>query len=148
MQKLTYSDVHKKSIGLNPSYQVCIFDTDETTVIANLEKPVQTSAVVALSDADASLTAAQIANSKIFTIAASTTRTLTLALATEIIAAVAGYSVGMEWDLTVVNTSTGSATLAGATGTTLVGSAVVAANTSGTWRVYIASATTVVLYRK
>jgi hypothetical protein len=148
MQKLTYSDVHKKSIGLNSSYQVCIYDTDETTVISNLEKPTQVSAVVALTDAAATPTAAQICDSKIFTIPASTARNFTLPIATLIVAAVAGYAVGMEWDVTIVNTGAGVVTVVGDTGTTIVGLATIAANTSATFRVFIASATTVVFYRK
>jgi hypothetical protein len=148
MIRVTSSDVHKKSLGLNASDQLCIFSTDEVTVIANLEKPTQVSAVVALTDADATPTASQICDSKIFTIPASAARNFTLPIATLIVAAVAGYAVGMEWDVTIVNTGAGVVTVVGDTGTTIVGLATIAANTSATFRVFMASSTAVVFYRK
>ena len=148
MQKFTSSDVHKKSLGLNASFQLCIFDTDEITVIRNLEKPTQVSAVVALTDAAATPTAAQICDSKIFTIPASVARNFTLPIATLIVDAIAGYAVGMEWDVTIVNTGAGVVTVLGDTGTTIVGLATIAANTSASFRVFMTSSTAVVFYRK
>jgi hypothetical protein len=148
MIKITVNDVHVKSLGTNASNQLCVFATDETTVLFNLEKPTQVSAVVALTDAAATPTAAQICDSKIFTIPASIARNFTLPIATLIVAAIAGYAVGMEWDVTIVNTGAGVVTVVGDTGTTIIGLATIAANTSASFRVFMTSATAVVFYRK
>jgi len=104
-------------------------------------------AVVALSDAAAVLTAAQMIDSGIFTITPSAGRALTTDTGANIIAALAGYQVGTWFDFTIVCLAAFAVTLtAAATGVTLVGSAVVN-NVSGTWRVRIDSATAVTIYR-
>lgn len=70
--------------------------------------------------------------------------------AAAIIALANGYAVGDAFEVSVINlaASTHALTLTVNTGLTIVGSAVVAAASSGTWLCRIASSTTVVLYRK
>jgi hypothetical protein len=60
------------------------------------------------------------------------------------------YAVGDTTEFTLINlaAATHALTLLGGTGVTIVGSAIVSAASSATWYVRIASATTVVLYRK
>mgnify|MGYP001601229799 CR=1 FL=1 len=142
------SSVVQRQVGMNDSNQVVIYAADGTTAKINLEKPLPVSAVVALPDAAATPTAAQICNSKIFTIAASAARDFTLPTATSILLAVPGYVVGNAWDVTIVNTGAAAVTVVGNTGTTIGGSVTVAATSSATFRVFISSSSTVVFYRK
>ena len=101
---------------------------------------------VALADADATLTAAQMIDSGIFTITPTVARALTTDTATNLVAAMAGYQVGTWFDIVIVCLAAFAVTLGGGTGVTIVGNAVVN-NSSGTWRARIDSASAVTLYR-
>ena len=106
----------------------------------------KTKTVVALADAAATLTAAQMIDSGIFTITPTIARALTTDTAANIVAAMAGYQVGTWLDIVIVCLAAFDVTLGGGTGVTIVGSAVVN-NASGTWRARIDSASAVTLYR-
>lgn len=106
-----------------------------------------TRAEVALADAAATLTAAQIVNSGIFTITPTLGRTLTTDTATAIVAALPQYQVGTPFEFTIVNLAAQIVTLAGGTGVTLAGVATINA-VSGSWLARVDSATTLTLYRK
>ena len=106
----------------------------------------KTKTVVALADAAATLTAAQMIDSGIFTITPTIARALTTDTAANIVAAMAGYQVGTWFDIVIVCLAAFDVTLGGGTGVTIVGSAVVN-NASGTWRARIDSASAVTLYR-
>ena len=103
-------------------------------------------ATVALADADATLTAAQMIDSGIFTITPTVARTLTTDTAANLVAAMVGYQVGTWFDIVIICLAAYAVTLAGGTGVTIVGNAVVN-NASGTWRARFDSATAVTLYR-
>ena len=107
---------------------------------------IKTKAVVALADVNATLTAAQMIDSGIFTITPTIARALTTDTAANIVAAMAGYQVGTWFDIVIVCLAAFDVTLGGGTGVTIVGSAVVN-NASGTWRARIDSANAVTLYR-
>lgn len=106
--------------------------------------------LVAVADAAATLTAAQLVAQSIFTQTPSAGRTLTTATGAEIIAAFPSYSVGSCIEFTIVNLAAAQViTLAaGASGVTLVGLATVAAVTSATFIIRVVSGTAVVIYRK
>jgi len=107
--------------------------------------------LVAVADAAATLTAAQLVAKSIFTQTPTAGRALTTATGAQIIAALPNYSVGSCFEFTIVNSAadTHAATLtAGASGVTITGNAVVAAATSATFIVRIAAADAVVIYRK
>jgi len=106
----------------------------------------KTKAAVALADAAATLTAAQMIDSGIFTITPTVARTLTTDTAAALVAAMTGYQVGTWFDITIVCLAAFNATLVGGTDVTIVGNAVVN-NASGTWRARIDSATALTLYR-
>ena len=106
----------------------------------------KTKAAVALADADATLSAAQMIDSGIFTITPTIARALTTDTAANIVAAMAGYQVGTWFDIVIVCLAAFNVTLGAGTGVTIVGNAVVN-NASGTWRARIDSATAVTLYR-
>ena len=105
---------------------------------------------VALSDAAATLTAAQLLESKLFTQEPSAARTLTTATAALIVAALVDESTGTSFEFTIVNNAaaTDAITLAGGTDVTIVGSASVAAATSGTFVGVVQSDNTIKVYRK
>ena len=106
----------------------------------------KTKVEVALADADATLTAAQMIDSGIFTITPTIARTLTTDTAANLVAGMAGYQVGTWFDIVIICLAAYDVTLAGGTGVTIIGNAVV--NTaSGTWRVRYDSATAVTIYR-
>jgi len=107
---------------------------------------IKTKAEVALTDADATLTAAQMIDSGIFTITPTIARTLTTDTAANIVAAMTGYQVGTWFDIVIVCLAAFDVTLAGGTGVTITGSAVVN-NASGTWRARFDSASALTLYR-
>jgi len=102
--------------------------------------------VVALGDAAATLTAAQMIDSGIFTITPTAARALTVDTAANLVAAMPGYQVGTWFDIVIVNLAALDVTLTTNTGITLVGKMVVN-NVSGTWRVRFDSATAVTIYR-
>jgi len=103
-------------------------------------------ATVALADADATLTAAQMIDSGIFTITPTIARTLTTDTAANLVAAMTGYQVGTWFDIVIVCLAAFDVTLNGGTGVTIKGNAKVN-NASGTWRARIDSASAVTLYR-
>jgi hypothetical protein len=99
-------------------------------------------------DAAIPLTAAQSINS-VVTIPASTSRAVTTASGPDIIAALDEFRIGSSFEVTVVNTGAGAVTFtANATGATVTGLATVASNTSGTFVGRVATATTVIYYRR
>ena len=108
---------------------------------------VPTEAVVALADADAVLTAAQMIDSGIFTITPGAGRALTTDTAANIIAAMAGYQIGTHFDITIACLAAFAVTLTAGVGVTIVGVDEVN-NVSGTWRVVITAADAVIIYRK
>lgn len=107
-------------------------------------------AEVAVADAAATLTAAQLLESKLFTQEPSAARTLTTATAALIVAALVDESTGTSFEFTIVNkaAATHAITLAGGTDVTIVGSASVAAATSGTFVGVVQSDSTIKVYRK
>jgi len=129
---------------------VKIADANVTTAkiadAAITQPKVKTKAVVALADADATLTATQMVDSGIFTITPTVARTLTTDTAANLVAAMAGYQVGTWFEFTIVCLAAFAVTLAAGTGVTIVGSAV-ANNVSATFKARIDSATTVTIYR-
>ena len=106
----------------------------------------KTKAAVALADADATLTAAQMIDSGIFTITPTVARALTTDTAANLVAAMTGYQVGTWFDIVIVCLAAFDVTLGAGTGVTIAGNAVVN-NASGTWRARFDSATAVTLYR-
>jgi hypothetical protein len=105
---------------------------------------------VALDDAAATLTAAQLVDSKLFLITTTAARNLTTATAEQILAKLVDEAVGTSFEFTIVNRAASShaATLVGGSDVTVEGAAAVAAGTSGTFVARVASATAVVVYRK
>jgi hypothetical protein len=95
-------------------------------------------------------TAAIIQTGTIASATPTTGRNVTTGTAAAIIALASGYAVGDTTEFTLINlaATTHALTLIGGTDVSIVGSATVSAASSATWYVRIASATTVVLYRK
>ena len=93
--------------------------------------------------------AAGIMTNKIVTATPTTARTLTTDTAANIIALTSGVT-GHSYDVTFINLSASAAaiTLSGGTGVTIVGSATIGSASSATFIARVASATTVVLYRR
>ena len=91
----------------------------------------KTKAAVALADANATLTAAQMIDSGIFTITPTIARALTTDTAANLVAAMAGYQVGTWFDIVIVCLAAFDVTLGAGTGVTIVGGAVIN-NASGT----------------
>jgi len=106
---------------------------------------VKTKAAVALADAAATLTAAQMVDSGIFTITPTVARTLTTDTAANIIAGISRQQVGTWFDFTIINTAAFDVTLAAGTGVTLSGATVIHSESSS-WRCRIDSATAVTIY--
>ena len=94
-------------------------------------------------------TAAQVVTSRIITATPTEARNIQLPTAATIIA-LTGATVGTTVEFLVANlaAATHGLTLTVNTGLTIQGSAAVAANTNGSFLVRVASATTVVVYRK
>ena len=121
--------------------------------LSSFDRPVSSTAgefnlksLTALADADATLTGAQLAGG-MFTIAPSIARALTTDTVANILAAIPGHVNGTHFEFTIVNTGALTATLAAVAGVTLVGSAVVATASSGSWRLYRTASTTVSIVR-
>ena len=93
-----------------------------------------TGAPVALADADATLTAAQVLAGSSDASALTADRTLTTPTAADLVAAVQGALVGTSIEHTIVNPSGDDAILALGTGVTLLGAGTVSAGTSGQLR--------------
>jgi hypothetical protein len=98
----------------------------------------QTATVTALSDGDATLTAAQILT-RLFTITPGAARTLTTPTAANLVAAIPNVAVGDTIEFTVVNNaaSTHAATLAAGSGVTNRGIAAHLAVAAATARTYL-----------
>lgn len=106
--------------------------------------------VVAGTDAATTLTAVQSIGS-VVTVTPTTGRTYTTATAAAIISELgANGRVGQSFELTLVNlaSATHAITFAGGTGVTITGNATIAAASSATFVARVASASTVVFYRK
>jgi hypothetical protein len=84
-----------------------------------------TKTVVALTDAAATPTAAQMITSSIFTITPTAARTFTTPTAALIVAGVTGAKVGTWFDFTIVNNAAFAVTVTAASGVTISGNAVV-----------------------
>ena len=108
------------------------------------------SAVTIADGASMVATAAAIGTNTIASATPTAARNVTTGTAAAIIALASGYAVGDTTEFTLINlaAATHALTLVGGDGVSIVGSAAVAAASSGSWYVRIASATTVVLYRK
>ena len=108
------------------------------------------SAVTIADGASMVASAASIMTNTIASATPTTGRNVTTGTAAAIIALAEGYAVGDSTQFTLINlaATTHALTLVGGDGVSIVGSAAVAAASSGSWYVRIASATTVVLYRK
>lgn len=94
-----------------------------------------TAAPVALADAAAVLTSAQLQNGTLNASAFTAGRVLTLPTAAALVASLPSALKGSTLTVTVICSSGGTATLAAGTGGTLVGNAVVLASASGQFRV-------------
>lgn len=95
---------------------------------ANITQPkLQTKAVVALTDASATLSASDMIDKTIFTITPTSARTLTTETAANLVAGMSGAGVGSWFEFTIINLATTSgrtATLSAGSGVTIVGSRV------------------------
>ena len=98
-------------------------------------------AIILLSDADATLTASQLEDNAIFKISPTAARTLTTETAHNLILNFPGGAVVGDWfEFTIVNTAAQDVTLAGGSGVTINGNAVIN-NGSGTFLAMIANVT-------
>jgi hypothetical protein len=106
---------------------------------------------VALSDANATPTAAQLIDSKLFVQTPTADRTFTLPTAALVIAALTDEVVGTSFEFTIVNLASGfQYTVTTATGWTITngGNMVVFDGTSATFLAVVTSTSTAQLYRK
>jgi hypothetical protein len=106
---------------------------------------------VTVTDAARTLTSAELFVSKLFTCTPTAGRAFTTPIGSDLVTYVTDEVVGSSFEFTIVNlaASTHAITLtAGASGVTLVGNAVVAAATSGTFVGVVTAANTVSIYRK
>ncbi len=116
-------------------------------------QPLPVKAEVALADAAATLTAAQMTGDGIFTQTPSAARALTTDTAANIVAAILGAQVGSWFDFTIVNeaSATYAATLTAGTGVTITGAAAVSAASSGSFKALLTDVTSgseaVTIYR-
>jgi hypothetical protein len=117
---------------------------------ANFGRLTEGKALLAGTNADTTLTAAQSVEA-IVTVTPTTGRTYTTATAAEIISELGNSAkVGQAFEVTIVNLAgaTHAITFAGGTSVTVTGSAAVAAASSATFVGRMATATTVIYYRK
>jgi hypothetical protein len=106
--------------------------------------------LLAAGDEATTLTAAQSVNS-VVTMTPTAGRAVTTPIGTAIIAGLSEYRVGSTFEVTIVNLAGATHAItftAGASGVTVTGLATVAANTSATFIGRVASATSVIYYRK
>jgi hypothetical protein len=96
------------------------------------------------------ISAAQAATDGIVSATPTANRNIQAPAADSIIALLGGYAVGDTFEVTIINLAptTHVLTLTVNTGTTIIGSAAVAAASSGSFLVRVASSSTVVFYRK
>lgn len=122
-------------------------DTNKKLISKKVEyADIKTKEIVALSDADATLTATQMVDDGIFTITPSVDRTLTTATAADIIAEIPNQQMGTWFNFTIVCLAAFDVTLSAGVGVTLTGN-VVANNDSITLKALITSGTTVTILR-
>ena len=117
---------------------------------ANFGRATEGRVLLAGTNADTTLTAAQSVESLV-TVTPTAARTYTSATAAEIISELGNSAkVGQCFEVTIVNLAgaTHAVTFAGGTGVTVTGNASVSAATSATFVGRMASATTVIYYRK
>ena len=117
---------------------------------ANFGRITEGHVLLAGGNADTTLTAAQSVES-VVTVTPTTGRTYTTATAADIISELGNSAkVGQCFEVTIVNlaSATHAVTFAGGTSATVSGNATVAAATSATFLGRVASASTVVFYRK
>jgi len=117
---------------------------------ANFGRATEGKVLLAGGNADTTLTAAQSVES-VVTVTPTSGRTYTTATAADIISELGNSAkVGQSFEVTIVNlaSATHAVTFAGGTGVTITGNATVAAATSATYVARMASATTVIYYRK
>lgn len=129
------------------SFKAGIIATADISAGAITQPKMKTKSVVALTDADATLTATQMIDSGIFTITPTVARVLTTDTAANLVAGMPGYQVGSWFEFTIINNAAFDVTLTAGTGITLVGKTVIN-NVSGTWLAIINSATGVTMYRE
>lgn len=112
-----------------------IGDIGTADIGANVITPVKmgTRTVVALTDAAATPTIAQLMTSSLFTITPTVARTFTVPTAALTVAGITGATVGSWFDFVIVNTAAFAVTVTGNTGWTLSGNVVVNKG-SGTFR--------------
>ena len=95
--------------------------------------------------------AASFVTNGIYSLSGGTTCTITSPTAAQIVAALDNPQVGTSFVVSIVNANSGTATMAGGTGVTVVGLATAATNTSATFRGVVTNATSgaeaVSLYR-
>ena len=103
-------------------------------------QPMAPKTVVALADAAATLTAAQMVGDGLFTITPSAARALTTDTAANIVAALPGAQVGGWFDFTIVCEAAYAATLTAGSGVTVTGVAA-ANNNSASFRVVLTNVT-------
>lgn len=126
---------------------------DDATVSGDLSVTGQLKQVRSLANIEdggsMAATAANVVTSRIITATPTTARDIQLPAAADIIA-LTGATVGTTVEFLVVNlaASTHALTLTVNTGTTIQGSASIAANTNQSFLVRVASGTTVVVYNK
>ncbi len=113
----------------------------EPLAAGSITRPmVATGAIVALADAAATLTAAQLESSGIFDITPTAARILTTDTAANLVAGMSGVQVGTTFEFTIACLAAYAVTLAADTGVTLVGNAV-ANNASASFRAIFTNVT-------
>ncbi len=136
----------------NNSATSCTFnsigDITSAEIAANAITPIKMGirTLVALADAAATPTIAQLMTSSIFTITPTTARTFTTPTAAEIVAGITGATIGSWFDFTIVNAALFPVTVTAGANVTIVGEAVVNKG-STTFRVVLTSLTAVSIYR-
>ena len=85
--------------------------------------------------------AATFVTNGIYSLSGGTTCTITSPTAAQIVAALDNPQVGTSFVVSIVNANSGTATMAGGTGVTVVGLATAATNTSATFRGVVTNAT-------
>lgn len=102
----------------------------------------------ATSDADSTLTAAEVVTNSVLTLASTVGRNKTTPTAVAIIALLTGYQTGTNFEFTIVQTGAFTSTLIAGVGVTIVGKDTIGTQSSATWLVVVTSPTTVSFIRK
>lgn len=136
----------------NDSVTSCTFnsigDITSAEIAANAITPIKLGVrtVVALADAAAAPTIAQLMTSSIFTMTPTTARTFTTPIAATMVAGVTGATVGSWFDFTIVNLAAFAITVTAGDGNVTISGNAVVNKGSATFRAVL-GATTVILYR-